>query len=178
MRNLLFVLIVTCLYSPFSAQAKIIFVKSTHGGGSGGIQFEVPVAKAVVEKVMSDDKVFILFIPGMKKWKVISQESNKKVAQCTMSMSGVIPPANYIVQVDNVSKDEIKFKRISGDLKNLEGSWKLLQGSHPNSTTVIYNYSIETGLFVIPNVIIDRELRKHLIATETRVKNKFRNNKY
>jgi ribosome-associated toxin RatA of RatAB toxin-antitoxin module len=177
MRNLSFVFIILlCLTLP--SQAKIIFVKSTHGGGSGGVQFEVPEARAIVEKIMSDDKVFILFIPGIKKWKVISQENNKKIAQCTMSMSGVIPPANYVVQVDNISKDEIKFKRISGDLKNLEGSWKLSQGSHPNSTMVTYSYSIETGLFAVPSVIIDRELRKHLIATESRVKNKFRNNKY
>ncbi len=155
------------------AEAKITFVKANNGGGTGQVQFVVPAIQESVRKVLDDDKIFIKFIPGIKRWQVVRQEKNKQIGRCTMSMSRFIPNVTYMVQVNRSSEDELRFKRLSGDLKNLEGFWKLSPGPDAASTTVTYQYSIETNFSHVPKGIVQGELSKHLRETEVRAKNEF-----
>ena len=147
------------------ALAVIQSLRAVRGGGSGKIQFTVNASHEIVRKILDDDQAFIKFIPGLKSWKIIKESSLRQVAKCTMSMSSLIPPLNYTVQVDKISNDELRFRRLSGDLKSLEGSWKLSSGKVPNTTVVTYQYSVDTGLNQVPKLIMKKELEKHLQET-------------
>lgn len=174
--NLICLLLVLLNMSFSPAFACVQSLRSTHGGGSGKIQFVVNAPVGTVRQVLNDDQAFIKFIPGLKKWYVIKESSSRQIAKCTMSMSALIPPLNYTVQVDKISADELRFKRLAGDLKDLQGSWKLSSGKSLNTTVVTYQYSIDTGLNHVPKLIMERELRKHLQETEIKAKgelNKF-----
>lgn len=147
-------------------------INTNRGGGSAQIQFEVPFPQSFTKEVLADDKLFIQLIPGIKQWKVLKESGNSQTARCTMVMSSMLAPSTYIVQVNKVSDHEIQFKRISGDLDNLEGNWKISQGSKEGSTLVTYRYKVDTGMKLVPRGVMEKELRKQLVETQSRVKAK------
>lgn len=153
-----------------TVNAAPIKVKAVKGGGSGEIQFEVAAPISYIRQVISNDQLFMPLIPGIQKWKMIGQEGDAQIAQCTMAMSGLMKPATYKVKLTQPSKDEVKFKRISGDLKDLEGSWKIKAVDQKESITQItYNYRIDTGMNLIPKLVIEKELKNHLQETQRKV---------
>jgi ribosome-associated toxin RatA of RatAB toxin-antitoxin module len=169
MRKLFFILIF-CSLSAVPSIAGITFLKANGSGGTGQIQFEVNAPLNSVRPILQDDTIFIKFIPGIQKWKVLQNNGPIQVARCTISMSKIIPPMDYTVEMNQVSPDEIRFKRLSGDLKDLKGNWKLSQAASPDKTLVTYRYQIDTGLAYMPKVIVEKELKKHLKETENRAK--------
>ncbi len=147
-------------------------VKVSKGGGNGEIRFEVPAPINYVREIISNDQLFMPLIPGIQKWKILEEAGNFQIAECTMVISSIIKPATYKVRLNQPSKDEIKFKRISGDLKDLEGSWKIKSNNKENITQITYAYRVDTGMTLIPKVIIEKELKKHLEETKRRVTSK------
>ena len=148
-------------------------VKSFRGGGNGEIKFEVAAPISYVRQILNDDQLFMPLIQGMQKWKLVGKEDNAQLVECTMAMSGLIKPATYKVKLNQSSKDEIKFRRISGDLKDLEGSWKIKSNNQKEGITqIVYAYRVDTGMTLIPNLAIEKELKKHLKETKRRVTSK------
>lgn len=172
MKNIIkvFCLFALMFASIIQAKAVVNSVKVFRGGGSAQTQFEVPFPESFTREVLSNDKLFIQLIPGVKQWKVLNQSGASQTARCTMSMSSLINPSTYLVQVNKVSDNEIRFKRLSGDLNELEGSWTISRGSKPNSTLVTYKYTIDTGMKLVPKGLMEQELKKHLVETQNRVK--------
>ncbi|MDX1920624.1 MAG: SRPBCC family protein [Candidatus Caenarcaniphilales bacterium] len=149
-----------------AVQASVVSVEGEKGGGSGKAQFTLNYPISFVRQVLNNDKLFIQLLPGVMLWQVMENSPKGQVAKCKMAMGKMVPPANYTVKVDKVSADEVRFKRLKGDLKNLEGYWKIEQGSDPSSTKVTYFYKVDTGMKMVPKPIIEKELRRHLVETE------------
>ncbi|MDJ0625939.1 MAG: SRPBCC family protein [Candidatus Caenarcaniphilales bacterium] len=165
-----------------SSQANVVNVKGVKGGGSGKTQFVVNYPLSFIREVISDDELFMRLIPGIRNWKVLKDNGKSQVAKCKMSMTKLAPPASYTVKVDLISKDKVEFTRLNGDLKHLEGYWELKRGNAPNTTLVTYFYKVDTGINLIPKLIIQNELRRHLIETESKthreLKRIYSENKY
>ena len=176
LKNICLNLLTLILFLSFSADkinADSLKVKSFRGGGNGEIKFEVAAPISYVRQILNDDQLFMPLIPGMQKWKLVGKEDNAQLVECTMAMSGLIKPATYKVKLNQSSKDEIKFRRISGDLKDLEGSWKIKSNNQKEGITqIVYAYRVDTGMTLIPNLAIEKELKKHLKETKRRVTSK------
>jgi carbon monoxide dehydrogenase subunit G len=157
---------VFCVFMNIKAQATVQSVQANRGAGSGKTQFTINYPITFVRKVLSSDKLFMQLIPGVVNWKVLQNGPSTQTARCTMALGKFSPPASYTVQVNKISQDEVRFKRLSGDLKNLEGSWSLAPVG--DSTRVTYFYKVDTGIKLAPNLIMEKELRRHLLETEAK----------
>lgn len=164
-RNI-FILILFFAFSGLSACANVVSVTGDKGGGSGKSQFTLNYPLSFVRQVLGSDKLFMQLIPGVLLWQVMENSAKGQIAKCKMAMGKMVPPATYTVKVDKISVDEVRFKRLKGDLKNLEGYWKIEQGSSPTTTKVTYFYKVDTGMKMVPKVIMEKELKRHLVETE------------
>ncbi len=123
--------------------------------------------------VLTDCDHAASFIPGLKRchrmesapdgsWDIVEQEAK---------YSWLMPAITCVVRADYKRPRRIDFKRISGDLKEEDGHWVLVdppaESAQPAKTqqvTVVeYELHVEPG-FWIPRILLRRSLRTELPA--------------
>lgn len=115
--------------------------------------------------VMTDCKQAPLFVPGLKRCSRIagaadgSWEDFEQVVQ----YSWFLPTVRYVVRAAYDRPRRIQFRRISGDLKDEEGSWLLTPTPDGSATLVQYEVYVDPG-FWVPQVLVTRTLRMDLPA--------------
>jgi uncharacterized protein YndB with AHSA1/START domain len=116
-------------------------------------------------KVMTDCRQTLSFVPGLKacrrvgaapdgRWEDIEQE---------IRYSWFLPTVRYVFRADYDRPRRIDFHRISGDLKEEEGTWVLTPTADGAATVVEYEMYLDPG-FWVPQVLVNRSLRKDLPA--------------
>lgn len=115
--------------------------------------------------VMTDCRQTLTFVPGLKlcrrvggapdgRWEDIEQE---------IRYAWYLPTVRYVFRVDYDRPRRIDFRRISGDLKEEQGTWVLSPAPDGTATLVEYRMYLDPG-FWIPQALITRSLRKDLPA--------------
>ncbi|MGO9804387.1 MAG: SRPBCC family protein [Steroidobacteraceae bacterium] len=115
--------------------------------------------------VMTDCRQTLTFVPGLKvcrhvdgaadgRWEDIEQE---------IRYAWYLPTVRYVVRADYDRPRRIDFRRISGDLKEEEGTWVLSPIADGAATLVEYQMYLDPG-FWVPQVLVARSLRKDLPA--------------
>lgn len=111
--------------------------------------------------VMTDCRQTPLFVPGLKycrrvdgapdgSWEDIEQE---------VHYAWYLPTVRYVFRADYDRPRRIDFHRISGDLKQEEGTWLLTATPDGAATMVEYEMYLDPG-FWIPQSLVNRSLRK------------------
>jgi hypothetical protein len=122
----------------------------------------------VIWRVLTDCDHAASFIPGVKRcrrvnsapdgsWETIEQESK---------YSWLMPSVTTIVHADYKPLLRIDFNRVSGDLKDEQGTWLLEKEPHTPSddaVTVEYELHVDPG-FWVPRVLVRHSLRMELPA--------------
>jgi len=127
----------------------------------------IKAAPEVIWRVLIDCDHAASFIPGVKRcrrvqsapdgsWEIIEQESK---------YSWLMPSVTTIVHADYKPPQRIDFKRVSGDLKDEQGSWLLEKEGHATSDvmTVEYELHVDPG-FWVPRVLVRHSMRTELPA--------------
>ena len=115
--------------------------------------------------VMIDCREALGFVPGLRlcrrvdgapdgRWQDVEQE---------IRYSWFLPTVHNVLRADCDRPHRIDFHRISGDLKQEEGTWVLTPTSDGSGTVVEYEMYLDPG-FWIPQALINRSLRKDLPA--------------
>ena len=115
--------------------------------------------------VMTDCREAVRFVPGLKlcrridgapdgRWANIEQEIN---------YSWYLPAVHNVLRADCDAPRRIDFHRVSGDLKQEEGTWVLTPTADGAATVVEYEMYLDPG-FWIPQWLVNRTLRKDLPA--------------
>lgn len=115
--------------------------------------------------VMIDCREALKFVPGLRlcrrvdaapdgRWADIEQEIN---------YSWFMPTVHNVLRADCDRPRRIDFHRISGDLRQEEGSWLLTPAADGSATVVEYEMYLDPG-FWIPKWLVNRTLRKDLPA--------------
>jgi uncharacterized protein YndB with AHSA1/START domain len=125
----------------------------------------IKASPEAIWSVLTDCDHAATFIPGVKRcrrvksapdgtWEFIEQESK---------YSWLMPSVTTVVQADYQRPRRIDFRRVSGDLKEEEGTW-LLETDHDGPTTIVeYELHVDPG-FWIPRVLLRHSLRTELPA--------------
>jgi hypothetical protein len=115
--------------------------------------------------VMTDCKQAPLFVPGLNRCSRIagaadgSWEDFEQVVQ----YSWFLPTVRYVLRAMYQRPHRIQFRRISGDLKDEDGSCLLTPTPDGSATLVLYEVYVDPG-FWVPQVLVNRTLRKDLPA--------------
>lgn len=143
------------------------------GDGSGVLvnaAVRIKASPEIIWGVLTDCAHAASFIPGVKhcrrvqaapdgSWEIIEQESK---------YSWLMPSVTTVVHADYERPRRIDFNRVSGDLKNEEGTWLLEKEAHKHSdaVTVEYELHVDPG-FWVPRVLVRHSLRTELPAALT-----------
>lgn len=162
-----------------------IAVRIAFDGDESGMRVNAAVrikaSPEAIWSVLTDCDHAASFIPGVKRcrrvkrapdgtWELIEQESK---------YSWLMPSVTTVVQADYQRPQRIEFRRVSGDLKNEDGTWLLeaapAGAASDNTTIVEYQLHVDPG-FWIPRVLLRHSLRSELPAALTALRNRAEHN--
>lgn len=116
-------------------------------------------------RVLTDCRQMLLFVPGLKRcrrvagaadgaWEDIEQE---------IRYAWYLPTVVTVLRADYDRPRRIDFHRVSGDLRQEQGTWMLEATADGSGTVVGYEMTLEPG-FWVPQFLVERSLRRDLPA--------------
>ena len=118
--------------------------------------------------VITDCRQTVSFVPGLRRCRSIARAADGRWEDIEHEVrySWFMPTVRYVFRAEYDRPHRIDFHRISGDLKEQEGTWLLTQTPDGAATIVEYDLYLEPG-FWVPQILINRTLRKDLPAILT-----------
>lgn len=125
----------------------------------------VKAGPEAVWAVMTDCRQLLRFVPGLRRCQRIdgSPDGRWEDIEQEIRYSWFLPAVRYVVRADYHRPQRIDFHRISGDLKQEEGTWLLTPAAEGGATLVEYEMYLDPG-FWIPQWLVARSLRKDVPA--------------
>jgi uncharacterized protein YndB with AHSA1/START domain len=116
-------------------------------------------------RVMTDCESTPSFVPNLKGCRRIdaAPDGSWEDIEHEVHYSWLLPSIRYVIRAHYDRPHRIDFRRTSGDLKEEEGTWLLMQTPDASATVVEYEVYIDPG-FWIPQFLVSRSLRKDLPA--------------
>jgi uncharacterized protein YndB with AHSA1/START domain len=115
--------------------------------------------------VMTDCRQLLLFVPELRSCRRVdgSPDGPWEDFEQEVRYSWFLPTVRYVSRAEYKQPHRIDFHRISGDLKQEEGTWLLTPTADGAATLVEYEMYLDPG-FWIPQWLVDRSLRKDVPA--------------
>ena len=115
--------------------------------------------------VMTDCRETLRFVPGLKRCRRVDGAPDGRWDDIEQEIrySWYLPTVRYVFRADYDPPRRIDFHRISGDLKEEEGTWVLQPTADGAATVVEYEMYLDPG-FWVPQALVNRSLRKDLPA--------------
>jgi len=115
--------------------------------------------------VLTDCRQTPLFVPGLKRCRRVdgAPDGRWEDFEHEIRYAWYLPTVRYVARADYDRPNRINFRRISGDLKEEEGSWVLTATPDGTATVVEYEMYLDPG-FWVPQSLVNRSLRKDLPA--------------
>lgn len=111
-------------------------------------------------EVMTDCPRAPEFVPGLRSCRVLESEVHAALVEHRARPFLFLPEMTYAFREHREPFRSIRFQRVSGSLKAMEGRWDLRrQGS--GSTVVWYTVLLDPG-FLVPEWLVRRALRREL----------------
>ncbi|MBY0404544.1 MAG: SRPBCC family protein [Cyanobacteria bacterium] len=114
------------------------------------------------QELMSQEK-------KVKSVKVVRKNGNTHDVEYTVSYSKLLPTFNYVLRLENKQPNSIRFKRISGSFKDIQGSWNLSPIENGQKSVLTYTLSIDPGFFA-PKFILVQAIKSDLPTMMKNVK--------
>jgi ribosome-associated toxin RatA of RatAB toxin-antitoxin module len=143
-------------------------VDSAHPRGEVRAAVLIKADPEAVWRVMTDCAQALQFVPGLRKCRVVQAAPDGTWADIEQEVrySWLLPVVHYVFHAQYDRPHRIDFHRISGDLKQQQGTWILSPAPASGATLVEYEVYVESG-FWIPQFLVTRSLRKDLPAVLT-----------
>jgi ribosome-associated toxin RatA of RatAB toxin-antitoxin module len=156
------------------AKGRVIILEQSHGQPKGRVEAAILI-DAPVERVWSamvDCDRAPDFVPGLKGCRVLRRDGNSLIIEHQVRVSWLLPMVTYVFRADYQRYKRIDFKRVSGGLKELEGSWALENINGGRQTIVMYSVYLDPGFYVpqwLVRLILKGDLPDLLTALRNRV---------
>src|SRR5215472_4223443 len=140
-------------------------VDASHPHGQVRAAVLIKADPEAVWRVMTDCAQALKFVPGLRKCRVLQAAPDGTWADIEQEVrySWLLPVIHYVFRAQYDRPHRIDFHRISGDLKEQQGTWLLTAEPAIGATLVEYEVYVEPG-FWIPHFLVTRSLRKDLPA--------------
>jgi ribosome-associated toxin RatA of RatAB toxin-antitoxin module len=108
------------------------------------------------------------FMPKLKKYEILESHSDSQKVLCVGKPCWFLKTFTCTLNVQLRKPQEISWKQESGDLKSLEGFWKLSEVKG-GKTLAVYAIHCDPGM-IIPDFIINRAIKRDLTRMLNSVK--------
>ena len=121
--------------------------------------------------VITDCSQTVAFVPGLRRCRSVARapDGGWEDIEQEVRYSWFLPSIRYVFRAEYHRPDRIDFHRISGDLKEEQGTWLLMQAPDAATTTVQYEMYLDPG-FWVPQALVARSLRRDLPMALTGLK--------
>jgi ribosome-associated toxin RatA of RatAB toxin-antitoxin module len=118
--------------------------------------------------IVTDCHEALSFVPGLRHCRLIdgAPDGSWQDVEHDVRYSWLLPSVRYVFRAEYDRPHRIDFHRISGDLKQEEGTWLLTRSADGAGTVVQYEVYLDPG-FWIPRALVTRSLRKDIPAVLT-----------
>lgn len=125
----------------------------------------IPATPEVVWSVMTDCAQAPHYVPGLKLCRRLgaAPDGSWEDIEHEVRYSWLLPAIRYVFRAQYDRPRRVDFYRISGDLKEEEGSWLLIRTADGAATVVEYEVYVDPG-FWVPQSLVVRTLRKDVPA--------------
>jgi uncharacterized protein YndB with AHSA1/START domain len=115
--------------------------------------------------VMTDCEQAPNYVPGLRRCRRIdgAPDGSWQDIEHEVRYAWFLPTVRYVFRAEYDRPHRIAFHRISGDVKEEEGSWLLTRTADGSATIVEYEVYVDPG-FWIPQTLVNRSLRRDLPA--------------
>ncbi|MEL7487434.1 MAG: SRPBCC family protein [Pseudomonadota bacterium] len=126
---------------------------------------EIENTTAAIWSVMTDCAAAPRFVPNLQRCEVTDSAADGawEIIEHEVKYSWIAPKTVYRFRADYEAERHIRIERISGDLRRLEGDWRLTPSADDESVIVTYSVNLEPGV-PVPGFIVRRALRKDVPA--------------
>ena len=102
------------------------------------------------------------FVPGLRRCSVLEEtpEGYGQLIEHEVKLAWFAPTVTYQFEATYQPYEQIAFRRTSGDLREMEGSWTLME-IPSGGTLVIYDVRMVPG-FAVPKWMVRRSLKRSL----------------
>jgi uncharacterized protein YndB with AHSA1/START domain len=119
-------------------------------------------------RIMTDCEQAPSYVPGLRRCRLVdgAPDGSWQDIEHDVRYAWFLPTVRYVFRAEYDRPHRIAFHRISGDLKEEEGTWLLTPTPDGSATIVQYEVYVDPG-FWIPQTLVNRSLRKDLPAALT-----------
>jgi ribosome-associated toxin RatA of RatAB toxin-antitoxin module len=132
-------------------------VGSEKGFVQAAILVDVPVEK--VWALIVDCPTAARSIRNLKRCTILERHEGWDIIEQRVNLSWLLPDINCRFRADYTELQQIHFKSISGDLKELEGRWVFHRAGGGGKTFLLYSVYVNPGFFIpqwaVPLVLQD-----------------------
>lgn len=148
---------------PQHNRATSVKISPDSGGADGRVEAVIDIAapRARVWSVMLDCARAPSFMPALKSCTVLSSDPNgaSDVREHRTSWSELFPDMRSVFRSDYIKETSIRFTRVDGDLKFLEGDWRLEPLENGKRTRLHYRARIGIA-WPVPSFLIRNALER------------------
>jgi uncharacterized protein YndB with AHSA1/START domain len=128
----------------------------------------IQAAPEVIWSIVTDCRRARSFVPGLRECRRIdgAEDGSWQDVEQEVRYSWLLPTVRYVFRADYDRPHRIDFRRISGDLKEEEGTWLFTPTADGTGTVVEYEVYVDPG-FWIPQGLIAHSLRRDSRAVLT-----------
>lgn len=115
-------------------------------------------------EVIHDKEDAELFVDGVLESKVLEESETEILVEQKTKVGG--PKGAYYYQLQHTLTPfhRSDFKFVTGEIKDVLGTWWILEGPEPDQSLVIYSLHIDPGLFA-PQFVVKRGMKKSMPGT-------------
>jgi ribosome-associated toxin RatA of RatAB toxin-antitoxin module len=99
------------------------------------------------EKLMQEE-------PKVRKAKVISRSPGKQNVAFSVVMAPLLPAFNYVLVQELSPPNLLRFHRLSGSFRDIQGSWRLLPAENGAKTILSYTLKLDPGPFIPKSMLL------------------------
>ena len=118
--------------------------------------------------IVTDCRQALSFVPGLRQCRRLdgAADGSWQDVEHVVRYSWLLPTIRYVFRCEFDRPHRIDFRRVSGDLKEEEGTWLLTSTADGSATVVEYEVYLDPGFF-IPQALVTHSLRKDIPAVLT-----------
>lgn len=139
------------------SQGKVVVKQNTAPSNT------VPSVEAKILVSRSPDKVWPIvsnpekLMSGegkVKKVQILSQEGNRQEVAFSVFMTRLLPTFNYVLEQNLIPPTTVKFHRLSGSFRDIQGFWRLIPAENGQKTILVYNLKLDPGPLIPRSLLL------------------------
>jgi uncharacterized membrane protein len=138
---------------------RLLLTRTTSGQKTFEVaQIMINASADRIYKILTDYQNAGMLFPGLKSCQILENRGSTKCVAYKVSPSNSLGTYQYQLEITETRNRLIEWHRVKGDLRAIDGSWKLEPASHKDRTVVTYSSSIQVGFFM-PQALVNRQIR-------------------